>query len=81
MITKQVSELQKKRAMQGRFVKARLIERGIKVKDVARIAGCVSQSVTIVLSGRRSGAKRIRPAIARLLGLRQDDLWPNSHAA
>ena len=70
--------LQKKRALQGRFVKARLIERGITINDVARNIGVVPQVVTHVLHGRRAGTLRVRPAIARILKMREDQLWPNN---
>lgn len=81
MQTKHSSTLQKKRALQGRYVKARLVERGISIMAVARNIGCTPQTVTNVLHGRRAGTRSVRPAIARLLGTPQDRLWPENNRA
>lgn len=61
------------------FIKARLIERGIKLVDIARELGIAPPTVTQVISGIKT-SRRIQKTIAQKIGMNVDELWPkNNH--
>lgn len=58
-------------------IRAALMLRGIKVKDIAGQVGVVPQAVSMVISGRHTyKGYRIRPFIASALGRTVEEIWP-----
>jgi predicted transcriptional regulator len=56
-------------------IKAMLIERGIKHKDIAERLGVTRACVSLIVNGHQN-SKRVRRAIAEALGVELADLWP-----
>ena len=61
--------------MDKRKIKAMMIERGIKQKDIAHALGVTPACISIVLNGHQN-SKRVKTAIADALLVRVEDLWP-----
>ena len=60
-------------------IKAELVRRGIKIKDIARQAGVSGEAVTMAISGKYAyRGRRIRPFIARAIGRAEVEIWPES---
>lgn len=60
-------------------IRAALVLRGIKVKDIADQVGIVPQAVSMVISGRHTyKGYRIRPFIAAALGRTVEEIWPTN---
>lgn len=58
-------------------IKAELVRRGIKIKDIARQAGVSGEAVTMAISGKYTyRGRRIRPYIARAIGRTESEIWP-----
>lgn len=64
-----------KEQMPNKALKAKLKERGVKQKDIAKMLGITAASVSEVVRGRRKNP-RIRLALAFAVGLPVSDLWP-----
>lgn len=61
--------------MRPEEIKARLILRGITQAEIARRLKVSRGAISQVISGRERN-QRIRKAIARALGLKVSDIWP-----
>lgn len=58
-------------------IKAELVRRGIKIKDIARQAGVSGEAVTMAIAGKYAyQGRRIRPYIARAIGRTESEIWP-----
>lgn len=67
----------KKADMTGPDIKAELIRRGIKFKEIAERARVSPAAVTRALDDRdRYYGKRLRPIIAEALGIPEEEIWP-----
>ncbi|MGQ9824226.1 MAG: helix-turn-helix domain-containing protein [Desulfotomaculales bacterium] len=67
------------KGMSPNEIKAELVRRGIKIKDIARQAGVSGEAVTMAISGKYSyRGHRIRPYIARAIGRTETEIWPDS---
>jgi lambda repressor-like predicted transcriptional regulator len=68
----------------GRYVSALLIMHGIKQDELAEKAGCSQSFLSMIITGRRMGAKEkgnlARQVIAESLGMKVEDLWPKRAA-
>lgn len=64
--------------MSTRQIKALMVLRGVKSKDIAHETGVTETWVSLVLNGRRK-SPRIRKAIANAVGIPVEDLWPNGN--
>ena len=60
-------------------IKARLLEAGIKQVDIARQIGVDPSAVSAIIAGRKR-SRRVREAIARALGVKIQELWPEEEA-
>lgn len=56
-------------------VKSLLVLNGIKQVTIARELSVRPSSVSLIVSGKKT-SKRIRKAIARMLKMKIEDLWP-----
>ncbi|MDR7435865.1 MAG: helix-turn-helix transcriptional regulator [Armatimonadota bacterium] len=61
--------------MRPEEIKARLILKGITQAEIARRLKVSRGAISQVISGRERN-QRIRKAIARALGLKVSDIWP-----
>ena len=61
-------------------VKALLVRAGLKQCDIARKLRLKPSTISEVVAGKKMSA-RVRRAIARALGVRVSDLWPERKAA
>ena len=61
--------------MRPEEIKARLILRGITQAEIARRLKVSRGAISQVISGQERN-QRIRKAIARALGLKVSDIWP-----
>ncbi|MDA8082319.1 MAG: helix-turn-helix transcriptional regulator [Nitrospiraceae bacterium] len=59
-------------------VKAELVRAGIKHNQLARQLRVSNTMISLVVSGKKKSA-RIRLAIAKALGMKVEDLWPNGN--
>ncbi|TEB10649.1 helix-turn-helix domain-containing protein [Pelotomaculum propionicicum] len=67
----------KKTGMTGLEIKAELVRRGIKLVEIADLAGVSQAAVTRALKDSdRYYGHRLRPIIAEALGLPVDAIWP-----
>lgn len=67
------------KGMSPNEIKAELVRRGIKIKDIARQAGVSGEAVTMAISGKYTyRGRRIRPFIARAIGRSESEIWPES---
>ncbi len=57
-------------------IKSRLVKKGIKIKDIAAMAGVSPTTVSVVLTGRWP-SKNVQETIAKALGVKFSDLWPD----
>ncbi|HAP93860.1 MAG TPA: transcriptional regulator [Desulfotomaculum sp.] len=58
-------------------IKAELVLRGIKIKDIARQAGVSGEAVSMAIAGKYAyQGRRIRPYIARAIGRTESEIWP-----
>jgi len=64
----------------GKQIKILLIQKDIKQVDIARKLGVSNVAVCNVIKGACE-SKRIKWAIARELGKKVEDLWPDSEKA
>ncbi|MEW6273739.1 MAG: helix-turn-helix domain-containing protein [Bacillota bacterium] len=65
------------KGMSPNEIKAELVRRGIKIKDIARQAGVSGEAVTMAISGKYTyRGRRIRPYIARAIGRPESEIWP-----
>ena len=63
-------------------IRAELILRGIRVKDIAKEAGVAPEAVSMAISGKsRNKGYRIRPFIAKALGRNTGEIWPDEAPA
>ncbi|MCL4492520.1 MAG: helix-turn-helix domain-containing protein [Nitrospirae bacterium] len=60
-------------------IKAMMVERGIKYKEIAVRAGVSPETVYVVLNGHGK-SKRIQKAIADIIGLPYERLWGKTAA-
>jgi lambda repressor-like predicted transcriptional regulator len=61
----------------GTKIRIRMLEKGVSGADIARTMHVDRTAVYHVIAGR-SKSPRLRKAIARALGVRVPNLWPNS---
>lgn len=67
----------KNQGMTGREIKAELIRRGVKLSDIAKMAGVSPPAVTKALTdGSSYIGMRIRPYIAEAVGMSVEKIWP-----
>lgn len=59
-------------------IKAAMRKRGVKPSELARHLGVSSASVTSTLRGR-TRSRRIADAVAKIVGLPVDTLWPGAY--
>ena len=60
--------------MDKRKIKAMMIERGIKQKDIAQALGVTRACISVVLNGYQN-SKRVKAAIAEALNIKYEALW------
>lgn len=67
------------RGMTPREIRAAMVLRGVKIKDIAEEAGVTPAYVhhTINGTGRNKGY-RIRPYIAKAIGKKEEEIWPGA---
>jgi len=65
---------------QKNMVKAFLVQAGIKQSDIARRLRVSPTTVCLIVSGKKKSA-RVRREIARQLGMKVTELWPEREAA
>lgn len=60
-------------------IKAELLRRGIKLTEVAYMAGVSKEAVSQVIHGtnKYKGKKRVRPLIAEIIGVPTQKIWPD----
>ncbi|MBI3584010.1 MAG: transcriptional regulator [Nitrospinae bacterium] len=63
-----------------RKIKAMLIERGIKQKDIAKTIGVTSHCVSMVLN-ELGKSRRVKQAVADALGMKIEKLWQEEKVA
>jgi len=63
-----------------RHIKSLLILHDIMLKDIANTLGVKRSSVTLVVQGKRK-SKRIRQAVADVLNMDINRLWPSKRKA
>jgi lambda repressor-like predicted transcriptional regulator len=61
----------------GTKIRIRMLEKGVSGADIARTMHVDRTAVYHVIAGR-SKSPKLRKAIARALGVRVSDLWPNN---
>lgn len=67
------------KGMSPNEIKAELVRRGIKIKDIAHQAGVSGEAVTMAISGKYTyRGRRIRPYIARAIDRTVSEIWPES---
>ena len=66
--------------MTSNQIKARLIERGIKILDIANRARVSPTTVSVVLTGKGK-SRHIQMVIARAIDMKYSDVWPQDKAA
>jgi DNA-binding XRE family transcriptional regulator len=59
-------------------VKSLMVLKGVKQVDICRKLHVTPQTVSLIVSGKKKSA-RIRAAIAKALGVKVEDLWPNGN--
>lgn len=68
------------KGMSPNEIKAELVRRGIKIKDIARQVGVSGEAVTMAISGKYTyRGHRIRPYIARAIERTESEIWPESN--
>lgn len=71
----------KAKGMTPREIRAEMVLRGIKLKDVAEEAGVTPGFVHQVIYGvRRSKGYRVRPFLAKAINKKVEDVWPDTNS-
>jgi DNA-binding XRE family transcriptional regulator len=66
--------------MEKQKIKALMMERGIKQKDIAEELGVTRACVSVVINGYEN-SRRVKKAIASALRVPFDDLWNKDEAS
>ena len=66
--------------MTSNQIKAALIERGIKILDIANRARVSPTTVSVVLTGKGK-SRHIQMVIATAIDMKYSDVWPQDKAA
>lgn len=71
----------KGKGMTPREIRAAMVLRGVKLKDIASEAGVTTGFVhQVIYSIGRNKGYRIRPYIAKAIGKTVDEVWPDNAA-
>lgn len=66
------------KGMTPREIRAEMILRGVKLKDIAEDAGVSAGFVhQVIYSVGRNKGYRLRPYIAKAIGKTPEEIWPN----
>jgi len=69
----------KSKGMTGLEIKIMLMQKGVKLSQIAGCAGVTPGAVTRALNDNDVYVgRRIRPVIAEALGLPEEELWPSN---
>lgn len=69
--------MQTKQGLSPNEIRAELIRRGIKIKDIAEQAGVTGEAVSMVISNKSTyKGYKVRPFIAKAIGKPVNCIWP-----